>query len=271
MKKNRKISVVVRAIAEAKAIIPKGQEVKVCLSNVLKDKQLRVQELYDILRKLEGDEKILTIMHFPHGLLHIRDGWGKIYPPKEFDLSNEYFTVKLLRRFDKWCADYWKWTKEDAIRCMTELEDPFELLALRQSKQPANLKQDFSEMPKEKEKDLPEDETTYRITFTKGREILLNDSYQIATPDFERENEQVFSYLYNHPNEKFTKKQLEGALKIGLVKSFHKTVENLGFIRGLRKAFFSVSQDCIEFRNPTRSKELSPTVVAELKSLITKD
>ncbi|GAG02862.1 unnamed protein product, partial [marine sediment metagenome] len=113
-------------------------------------------------------------------------------------------------------------------------------------------------------------EIEYKITFTKGREILLNDNYPIARPDFDRENEQVFSYLYNHPNEKFTIKQLKGALRINLVKSFHKIVENLGFTRGLKKAFFSVSRDSIEFRNPIKSEDLAPSVVTELNSLIAK-
>ncbi len=138
MERHPKLELVIKAIQEAKKITPKGQLVKVYLPNVLKYKQFRLQELYDILRKLEDDEKILTIMHFPTGLLHIKDGWGKIHPPEEFDLSQEYFSVKVRRSFDKWCANYWKlthqqtgsvkWTEKEVLEHARELRSPFEKL-----------------------------------------------------------------------------------------------------------------------------------------------
>lgn len=228
-----KLDLTIQAIFEAKEITPKGQSVTVYLSNILKHHQFYLQELKDILRKLEDDEKILTLMRFPNYLLRVpnwRSGvWIDGISGRREDPLMEYFTVTLLDGFDDWCADYWA---------------------------------------KSKQKVVPKPEAVYRITLTSARELLLNDNFRIARPDFERENEQVFNYLYNHPNEKVTKKQLEEELRIDLVKSLHKIVENLGFTGALKKAFFNVSKNSIEFRNPVTSKDLSSTVSAELNSLI---
>jgi len=118
MERHAKLDIVIEAILEAKKITPKGQDVKVYLSNVLKHKQFRLQELKDILTILEDDEKILTLMIFPRYLLRLdldsytyhtftpgESSWKKVDPLKE------YFTVKLHKRFDKWCTSYW--THED--------------------------------------------------------------------------------------------------------------------------------------------------------------
>ncbi|MFC1971190.1 hypothetical protein ACFLV0_04595 [Chloroflexota bacterium] len=122
----------------------------------------------------------------------------------------------------------------------------------------------------EEKKLVPSREAEYFITFTQSREILLNNAYQIAKPDFDRENEQIFNYLYNHPNKKFTKENLERELGTTLVKTLHKIVENLGFSGPLRTAFFNVSQDSIEFKSPVKSEDLLPSAVNKLNSLIAK-
>ncbi|MGB6872721.1 MAG: hypothetical protein WBE46_01025 [Dehalococcoidia bacterium] len=118
MERHPKLDLVIEAISEAKKITPKGQEVKVYLSNVLKHKQFRLQELKDILTILEDDEKILTLMIFPRYLLKLDlDRYSyRSYTPgdkswKNVDPSKEYFTVKLHKRFDKWCTSHF--THED--------------------------------------------------------------------------------------------------------------------------------------------------------------
>lgn len=69
----------------------------------------------------------------------------------------------------------------------------------------------------------------YEITYSGSREILLNKTFQLAKPDFDSENDLVFSYLYEHPNQKFTRGQLEEVIGRKFTKSLHKIVENLGF------------------------------------------
>ena len=121
MERHAKLDLVIEAISDAKKITPKEQVVKVYLSNVLKHRQFRLQELKDILTILEDDEKILTLMSFPryllkldldaHSYLSFTPGdksWKKVDPLKE------YFTVQLHKRFDKWCTSYFAHEGDDA-------------------------------------------------------------------------------------------------------------------------------------------------------------
>lgn len=247
----KELDLVIKAIAEAKEITRKGDEVKVYIPPQWVAGPIYPQQLKDMLLKLQHDENIIKIKSFPNCLLPTKNLTERL--TKEALMSRlelalnpgeRYFTIEVRDGFDKWLLNY-------RAKRKSSTED---LLPIRSEKVISS----------------PKPEITYRITFTKAREILLNDSYQIATPDFDRENEQVFSYLYNHPNEKFTTKQIEGESRINLVKSFHKIVENLGFTGALRKAFFNVGKDSIQFKNPITSKELAASVVAELNSLIAK-
>ena len=128
LERQPKLDLVIKAIEEAKKITPKGQLVKVYLPNVLKYKQFRLQELKDILTMLEDNERILTLMRFPRYLLKLDLGRytytnsdGEVVDP-----TKEYFTIKVRRRFNEWCANYWKlthqqagsvnWTKADVIK-----------------------------------------------------------------------------------------------------------------------------------------------------------
>ena len=108
---------------------------------------------------------------------------------------------------------------------------------------------------KSREKPKARDDS-YVITYTKQRQILLNNNAEIGKPDFNSENDLVFSFLYEHPNETFTKGQLEKAIGSTLTKSLHKIIENLGFEGDIKKAFFSVSKNAVQFRNPVTREQL---------------
>lgn len=103
------------------------------------------------------------------------------------------------------------------------------------------------------------------ITYTKSRQVLLNDIFLLAQPVLNGENDLVFSYIYKHPNQPHTKKQLETALNTRITKPLHKIVENLGFKGDLAKAFFSVAKDSIEFRNPVKAAELTEMGLSIIK------
>lgn len=111
------------------------------------------------------------------------------------------------------------------------------------------LKQEIIEKTDEK------DEPMYQITYTKQRQVLMNNA-QISKPDFNSENDLVFSFLYEHPNKRITREELEKAIGEKLTKSLHKIVENLGFEGDTKEVFFSVSKNAIEFRNPITKKDL---------------
>ncbi len=241
----KELDLVIRAIAEVKEITPIGRQLRVDISARNGLESLHPEELELILLKLQDDEKILEIKSPPEYM----------YRPDTLDLDTTVvlsdigypalgqFEIEVLDSWDTWYTNY-------RARVTTFAKDS---------------------LSRQEEKVISETETKYWIQFTSAREILLNNAYQIAKPDFDRENERVFGYLYDHPNAKFTKEQIESELREKLVKPLHKIVENLGFTHALKKAFFSVSQDTIQFRNPINGRDLAPTVAAGLNSLIAKD
>ena len=122
-------------------------------------------------------------------------------------------------------------------------------------KQKENKKRDESTNKEEVTKSQAKTDVVYEITYTKQRQILMNNA-QIGKPDFNSENDLVFGYLYKHPNESFTKEQIEKAVGVKLNKSLHKIVENLGFEGDTKEVFISVSKNAIQFRNPITKKDL---------------
>lgn len=107
MERQPKIDLVIKAIEKAKAITPKGQQVKVYLSKIIN--QVRLEELQNILTILEDDEKILTLMRFPRHLLKLPPGYEytDMLTGEKSSPSTEYFTVVVKKKFDKWCEAYW--------------------------------------------------------------------------------------------------------------------------------------------------------------------
>lgn len=104
----------------------------------------------------------------------------------------------------------------------------------------------------------------YWITY-KAREVVLNDLALIAKPDFNSENDLVFGFLYEHPNKKHSRAEIEKGIKTDINKDLHKVVENLGFASDLRKVFFDVTKDHICFRNPITKEDLERIGISKLK------
>ena len=105
----------------------------------------------------------------------------------------------------------------------------------------------------------------YEVKFTPAREILIN-GFLLTRLDFDSENDNVFKHLYEHPNQTISVAELEKRLGgTPLKKSLHKIVENLGFVREIKRAFFDISKDSIRFRNPLTSKELEELGISRLR------
>jgi len=91
------------------------------------------------------------------------------------------------------------------------------------------------------------------ITYSEtDRRILLNGKMELSSPNFDSENDIVFRFLFNNPNQIFSKKELEENCKTKISKPFVKILENLGFQRGIKDAFFDVSKYSIKFHNPAK-------------------
>ncbi len=233
----RRLDFVINAIEEAKELTGRGRKVVVFVTEDNELMEFLPRELKLILANLQYDKGILKVIGTHWELdLGIEDVAFMLIP-------GDYFVIELLDNFEQWCADYWA-KREQASESL---------------------------LPVSEDKEAVEAETVYSITYTKAREILLNGNYQIAKPDSFGENELVFGYLYEHPNAIVTRAQIKKGISRRKIKPLNKIVENLGFTHALRKAFFSVSPDSIQFRNPIKSRDLAPSVVAELNCLITKD
>lgn len=105
---------------------------------------------------------------------------------------------------------------------------------------------------KANETTLEESNNRLFIEYRNDRTILLNGKVKISKPNFNNENDLVFNILYKNPNKTFTKDELEAECKIKITKPFSKIIENLGFYRGLKSAFFDVSKTSIRFHNPAK-------------------
>lgn len=108
-------------------------------------------------------------------------------------------------------------------------------------------------------------DAVYEVKFTAAREIWIN-GFLLSQLDFNSENDNVFKYLYENPNKTISSTELEKQLGgDSLKKSLHKIVENLGFTREIKHAFFAISKNSIQFRNPITKKELEELGVSWLR------
>ena len=98
-----------------------------------------------------------------------------------------------------------------------------------------------------------------------SRKIVLNDIFLLAKPDFNSENEVVFSYLFKKPGTKVSKSCLEKSTGIKLKKPFHQIVDDLGFTASLKRAFFSISRNTIKFNNPVKRELLADLKISHIR------
>ena len=196
-------------------------------------------ELLMLLKKLQDDEKVLKVTRVP---ITDKEGWSPSY-------EDDYYGLELLPKFDEYF---------DIIQHQPEYYEFTNRKPSNQSNQPQQREQ-VQHNPQRNNSDI-----VFEINYTTSREILLNNVFQIARPDFDRENDLVFQFLYDNPNKTFTIEEIEG--KLGkLTKPLHKIVENLGFNGDLRKVFMSVSKTAICFKNPVTKSDLERLGISRIK------
>jgi len=100
-----------------------------------------------------------------------------------------------------------------------------------------------------KEKELSPNVSEYFIDYKDDKVIMLNGKIDIGRPHFGEDNQIVFEFLYNHPNQVFTEKELLEKTNAKVIGKLTKIVESLGFRRGLGKAFFEINTTSIKFKN----------------------
>ena len=103
LKKNNKLTIVTKAINEARLITPTGQDVTVYITDDNGLKSMYAEELRNILLKLQ-DEKVLIIKTFPDWLLAsdklTKDTFIKMISAAQ-EPSRENFTISLLSKLKK--------------------------------------------------------------------------------------------------------------------------------------------------------------------------
>jgi hypothetical protein len=112
-----------------------------------------------------------------------------------------------------------------------------------------------------------ENEPVFRLSYDKiSRQIAIEDlidkkRYYLKTPNADNQNRVIFEFLFDNPNTKFNKTELNEIVKndIGksLVGNLDKIAFELGFNKSLKKVFFSTSKDSARLRNQITGNELS--------------
>lgn len=177
---------------------------------------LAYEDYISILSKLEKDEKVISIV----SLAEYKPSLISHLDP--YDYRKDVTEIKVLPTFDKLYKQYTK--------AKTRV---------------------FPSMKKEDgEKDL------LRITYTKTREILMNDIFLLSKPESFGENEDFFEYLYKNQNKELKIEDIEKELGRKFSKPISKILENLGFRKGLKDLFFRFGAGKIFFRNPARTSDL---------------
>ena len=97
----KELGLVIEAIADAKKVTRQGHAVKVYIRRDNHLVTVYPEELYDILLKLQDDEKIIKVKTFPQLHSYISEDFLSLWHNGKLD-----FSVKILEPFDKWCADY---------------------------------------------------------------------------------------------------------------------------------------------------------------------
>jgi hypothetical protein len=95
-------------------------------------------------------------------------------------------------------------------------------------------------------------------------EVLLNKLFLLSKPKVGSEQQQLFDYLYKHPNTTHTATALKAAgLKFSGEPSHF--VRDMGFVGDLAKVFFSTSNQGYMFRNPITAATLQELGIKHIR------
>lgn len=104
----------------------------------------------------------------------------------------------------------------------------------------------------------------YFITVN-NRQVILNDTLFLSSPNFNSENANFIEYIIEKPNQKLSKTDIEKELKTKLKKNFREIVRDLGFKGEISKLFFDASKTAVQFRNYIPQTKLNEFGVMEEK------
>lgn len=225
---DEKFTLVIDSIYSAHQLTPLGFNAKIRLTQDHPLRQIHRHELWDIFGQLELKE-LIKVKDFPGDKDLIPEMFANDpFVQKMFDDNTDTIYLDIFDAFDEWYRVEYQGNKQ-------KFANP----------------NDFN------------NKVLYRANYSEmTRRITIND-IQISRPDGFSENELIFAFLYDHPNQSFSLSDLEehtGEIN----KSLHKVVENLGFRGDLKTVFFKVASDRILFRNPIRESQLKEVGIKKL-------
>lgn len=108
----------------------------------------------------------------------------------------------------------------------------------------------------------------YWIEYTINREILLNGKI-LCRPHPDSPNENLFNYLFNHPNQVIELKKIEESEgRDDISNNIHQKIRDLKFTGNLKKIFFPiVTKQTIQFSNPISQKYLTDNHLPHLSDV----
>ena len=220
----QKMDYVIRLINEANYITPPDENIRLYPNNETRQ-YVTSSEFSSILRRLEKFNGVIKL---------VRDANEKIYRKRRsggyisnYEVSLGYYEIKVLEPFNNMMA---------AIEAI-------ETRKAEANKPPAQPQVVY--VSRDEQNPL-----MFWVEYSPKRNILLNGYLEIGKPTLGNENDLVFDYLYQHPNQVIQKEEIEKGINQTIKKDLDKIVDNLGFKRGLGKLFFEASKTTILFRNP---------------------
>lgn len=239
-----KILLLLETIDDLRAITPNGRYIHLDPDQHLNAPFLE-RDLAALLDKLEKDEKIIQLERYGPG--PTARGWTAGGEPCR---PNGSYSLKVTERFDKYLDRIQEWF---APPNSEEKDEP------KTDPEPV---QDSKPEPKKP------DEIVLKATYTETREVRINDEIVIASPNFASQNDQICLFLFKNPNRICTKEEIEKFVGERLKKDLFSTLNRLGFIGDLKKAFFSsVTKDRLYFRNPVTRAFLRESRLDEVRFL----
>lgn len=245
MKKSQNELWKIRKIIQVKREVSKDKNlISVPLGRFTQETNLKPDEVVDALQTLQDGERALTVKTL----------WRKKPRNTQEQMLMQTFLynnpIKDDGRF-LFSAAY-KFNEEDEIVC--EINE--KVFDKQYQKNQEEIGADDVE--------YEADKILYQITYI-NREVRLNNIV-LAKPNFDSENDVVFEYIFNNPNKKITRKEVESVLKRPTVKKFEQIIRDLGFKGQLKAMFFpNVSIGAIQFINPITKEYLDKNSLSPLK------
>lgn len=231
------------------------------IQNKAKLSRKSLEKIWGVLQEIEDKRGItLTGDDIPIQQAHL----SKTHNDREAKIaSDERLNIlKKLENEDKAIKDI-RWPKGFHQFGYLKIGDRYFEVLDYYEKEYKNAAKDYQQSREEEKPDTKD--IAYEVKYSeKSREILINN-FLLAKPDFNSENEVVFSYLNKNANRTVSTDELEKQVGGKLKKPIHNILRDLGFTGKFAKAFFSASKNGVVFRNPITYQDLKDLGIERIK------